>query len=102
VAAVVPAPLNVLAQPNLSACRLAELGVRRISTGSLLFRNALRAAVEAACAVRDGEPVSSEPSYGNLFPLAVAWLAVASGQGHGLAINRLTVRRPRRPAAGIA
>jgi 2-methylisocitrate lyase-like PEP mutase family enzyme len=43
--------------------RLAELGVRRVSTGSLLFRNALRATVEAACAVRDGELVNSEPSY---------------------------------------
>ncbi|HTX82832.1 MAG TPA: isocitrate lyase/phosphoenolpyruvate mutase family protein [Streptosporangiaceae bacterium] len=63
VAAAVPAPLNVLAQPGLSVSRLAELGVRRISTGSLLFRNALRATVEAACAVRDGEPVSGEPSY---------------------------------------
>jgi 2-methylisocitrate lyase-like PEP mutase family enzyme len=66
VAAAVPAPLNVLAQPQLSARRLAELGVRRISTGSLLFRNALRATVEAACAVRDGKPVSSEPSYDNV------------------------------------
>jgi 2-methylisocitrate lyase-like PEP mutase family enzyme len=63
VAAAVPAPLNVLAHPQLSARRLAELGVRRISTGSLLFRNALRATVDAACAVRDGQPVSSEPSY---------------------------------------
>jgi 2-methylisocitrate lyase-like PEP mutase family enzyme len=63
VAAAVPAPLNVLAQPHLSVHRLAELGVRRISTGSLLFRNALRATVQAACAVRDGEPVSNEPSY---------------------------------------
>jgi 2-methylisocitrate lyase-like PEP mutase family enzyme len=66
VAAAVPAPLNVLAHPNLSVRRLAELGVRRISTGSLLFRNALRATVRAACAVRDGEPVSNEPSYGNV------------------------------------
>ena len=66
VAAEVPAPLNVLAQPHLSARRLAELGVRRISTGSLLFRNALRATVEAACAVRDGKPVSCEPSYDNV------------------------------------
>jgi hypothetical protein len=40
--------------------------VRRISTGSLLFRNALRATVQAARAVRDGEPVSNEPSYSNV------------------------------------
>jgi 2-methylisocitrate lyase-like PEP mutase family enzyme len=63
VAAAVPAPLNVLAHPEVSVRRLAELGVRRVSTGSLLFRNALRATVQAARAVRDGEPVSSEPSY---------------------------------------
>lgn len=63
VAAAVAAPLNVLAQPQLGVRRLAELGVRRISTGSLLFRNALRATVQAAGALRDGEPVSFEPSY---------------------------------------
>jgi 2-methylisocitrate lyase-like PEP mutase family enzyme len=63
VAAAVPAPLNVLAHPNLTARGLAELGVRRISTGSLLFRTALRATVQAARAVRDGEPVSNELSY---------------------------------------
>ncbi len=63
VVAAVPAPLNVLAQPHLSAHRLAELGVRRISTGSLLFRNALRATVQAARAVRDGQPVGNELSY---------------------------------------
>lgn len=82
VAAAVPAPLNVLAQPQLSACRLAELGVRRISTGSLLFRNALRATVEAACAVRDGEPVSTEPSYDSVQDMVAralngAWRAPA-------------------------
>jgi hypothetical protein len=48
------------------ATRRETLNLRRISTGSLLFRNALRATVQAACAVRDGEPVSNEPSYSNV------------------------------------
>lgn len=34
-------PLNVLYSPDLSRARLADLGVARISTGSLLYRTAL-------------------------------------------------------------
>ena len=37
-----------------SVPRLAELGVARISTGSLLYRVALGAAIDAATAIRDG------------------------------------------------
>lgn len=48
-------PLNVLYVPGLSLDRLSALGVRRVSTGSLLFRAALTAAVEVAAAVADGE-----------------------------------------------
>ncbi len=44
-------PLNLLAQ--LPVAVLTELGVRRISTGSLLFRASLKAAVDTAIAVRD-------------------------------------------------
>ncbi|GGJ80435.1 hypothetical protein GCM10011583_09910 [Streptomyces camponoticapitis] len=51
-AAAVPVPLNVLAIPGLSPADLAELGVRRVSTGSLPYRAALHAAVRAADAVR--------------------------------------------------
>ncbi|GLY53875.1 hypothetical protein Lesp01_75310 [Lentzea sp. NBRC 102530] len=47
------APLNVLAQKRTPQ-ELGELGVKRISTGSLLFRAALEHTVEAAAAVRDG------------------------------------------------
>jgi 2-methylisocitrate lyase-like PEP mutase family enzyme len=62
VVAKVPVPLNVL--PSLDLERLAELGVRRVSTGSLLFRAALHAAVTTAKAVRDGKPVAEGiPSY---------------------------------------
>ncbi|MFC5060071.1 isocitrate lyase/PEP mutase family protein [Saccharothrix xinjiangensis] len=52
VVAAVPVPVNVLAQGDVG--RLRELGVRRVSTGSLPFRAALGAAVRTALAVRDG------------------------------------------------
>ncbi|GLW53621.1 isocitrate lyase/PEP mutase family protein [Kitasatospora phosalacinea] len=46
-------PLNVLATPDgPSLARLAGLGVRRVSLGSLLFRLALGAAVDAAVGLR--------------------------------------------------
>ncbi|MCP2249895.1 isocitrate lyase/PEP mutase family protein [Lentzea aerocolonigenes] len=47
------APLNVLAQ-NRAPKELGDLGVKRISTGSLLFRAALHHTVATAKAVRDG------------------------------------------------
>jgi 2-methylisocitrate lyase-like PEP mutase family enzyme len=57
-------PLNVLFVPGLSLDRLAALGVRRVSTGSLLFRAALTAAVEAAVAVAaGGAPAKDLVSY---------------------------------------
>ncbi|WP_411140309.1 isocitrate lyase/phosphoenolpyruvate mutase family protein [Streptomyces sp. x-80] len=65
--AAVPAPLNILFAPGRHTVgRLAELGVRRISTGSLLFRTALRATLAAAESVRTGrEPGgAAEAGYG--------------------------------------
>ncbi|MER7490738.1 isocitrate lyase/phosphoenolpyruvate mutase family protein [Streptomyces sp. NPDC126497] len=58
-------PLNVLHSPaGPSVPRLADLGVRRVSLGSLLYRRALGAAVEAAAAVRAGRgPKGTTPSY---------------------------------------
>ncbi len=50
--AAVDAPLNVLACRDPQ--RLGELGVRRISTGSSLYRSALTAARSAAIAARQG------------------------------------------------
>ncbi|WP_229694056.1 isocitrate lyase/PEP mutase family protein [Lentzea pudingi] len=47
------APLNVLAQQRTPR-ELGNLGVKRISTGSLLFRAALHHTVETAKAARDG------------------------------------------------
>ncbi|MGC9665827.1 isocitrate lyase/PEP mutase family protein [Planosporangium sp. 12N6] len=50
------APLNVLYVPGRhTLADLAGVGVARVSTGSLLFRAALGAAVRAAAAIRHGE-----------------------------------------------
>ncbi|MET8634065.1 isocitrate lyase/PEP mutase family protein [Streptomyces sp. NPDC004096] len=58
-------PLNILYSPTgPSLERLAGLGVRRVSLGSLLYRQALGAALAAAEAVRSGHrPGGSAPSY---------------------------------------
>lgn len=68
IASSVDAPLNVLYLPGLhSVEQLGKLGVARISTGSLLFRAALHATVEAARAIRDGGDVTADvPSYGEI------------------------------------
>jgi 2-methylisocitrate lyase-like PEP mutase family enzyme len=59
----VDAPVNVLASATLSARDLADLGVARISTGSLPYRAALRQAVLAATAVRDGDRLPEAMGY---------------------------------------
>ena len=59
--AAVPVPVNLLYLPErftLESVR--ALGVRRVSTGSLLFRAALGAALDVAGAVRDGVPLRRE------------------------------------------
>ncbi|MGB3444743.1 MAG: isocitrate lyase/phosphoenolpyruvate mutase family protein [Actinophytocola sp.] len=57
----VPVPVNLLFQPGrLSVDTVRGLGVRRVSTGSLLFRAALGAALETVEAVRDGVPLPRE------------------------------------------
>lgn len=64
----IPAPLNILFQPGRHTVQeLADLGVRRVSTGSLLFRGALHATVQTALAVRDGNPVPAGiPAYADI------------------------------------
>jgi 2-methylisocitrate lyase-like PEP mutase family enzyme len=57
----VDVPVNILYSPTgPSYERLAELGVGRVSCGSLLFRVALDAAVETARAVASGTPVRAD------------------------------------------
>jgi 2-methylisocitrate lyase-like PEP mutase family enzyme len=61
-AAEITRPVNVLAVPGLSLDELSELGIKRVSTGSLPYRAAIDAAVAVATAVRDGHrPPSATP-----------------------------------------
>ncbi|MFD7661837.1 isocitrate lyase/phosphoenolpyruvate mutase family protein [Streptomyces sp. NPDC059788] len=74
----IPAPLNLLYAPGRHRlARLAELGVRRVSTGSLLFRSALHAAVGLARSLRAdaagggaGPDLAGVPGYGEVQRLA--------------------------------
>lgn len=59
----IDAPLNVLVIPNRTLAELAELGVRRISTGSLPYRAAITTAVEVAGAVRNGREIPAATPY---------------------------------------
>jgi 2-methylisocitrate lyase-like PEP mutase family enzyme len=65
VVAAVDIPVNILFLPGRhTIIALSELGVRRVSTGSLLFRAALAACLDTAVAVRDSLPVRPGlPSY---------------------------------------
>jgi 2-methylisocitrate lyase-like PEP mutase family enzyme len=64
----VTAPLNVLLQSGgLGLAELGDLGVARVSTGSLLYRAALHAAVTTAVAARDGgRAPEGLPSYADV------------------------------------
>jgi 2-methylisocitrate lyase-like PEP mutase family enzyme len=55
-------PVNVLAHPALTVEELGDLGIRRVSTGSLPYRAALDAAVHVATSLRDGRtPPTATP-----------------------------------------
>jgi 2-methylisocitrate lyase-like PEP mutase family enzyme len=62
----IPVPVNVLVSPRLTLARLGELGIRRVSTGSLPYRAAIDAAVHAAETIRDGGIAPAATSYGEL------------------------------------
>lgn len=61
-----PVPVNVLVIPGRSLAELAQLGVRRVSTGSLPYRAAMYAAVEAAEAVSHGRTIPAATPYAEL------------------------------------
>ncbi|MFJ8106311.1 isocitrate lyase/phosphoenolpyruvate mutase family protein [Streptomyces sp. NPDC096132] len=65
-------PLNILYSPaGPTVPHLADLGVRRVSLGSLLYRRALGAALEAVTDIRDGRtPGGRTPTYGDVQALA--------------------------------
>jgi 2-methylisocitrate lyase-like PEP mutase family enzyme len=62
-ASAIPLPVNVLAIPGLSLHQLADIGVRRVSTGSMPYRAAIHAAALAATAVRDGAELPAADPY---------------------------------------
>ncbi|MEV0848678.1 isocitrate lyase/phosphoenolpyruvate mutase family protein [Streptomyces sp. NPDC049954] len=61
-----PVPLNVLPVAGADLRQLAAWGVRRVSTGSLPYRAALRAAVDVAEAVRGGWALPAAEPYAAL------------------------------------
>lgn len=64
-------PLNILYSPTgPTVAQLGDLGVRRVSLGSLLYRRALGAAVEALTDIRAGRvPKGEAPSYDEVVAL---------------------------------
>ena len=56
-------PVNVLAHPSLTAAVLGELGVRRVSSGSLPYRAAIDRAVESVTALRDNRQTPKATPY---------------------------------------
>ena len=57
-------PVNVLAHPTLTVAELGELGIRRVSSGSLPYRAAVDAAVNVATTLRDGGECRRPPPTG--------------------------------------
>jgi 2-methylisocitrate lyase-like PEP mutase family enzyme len=72
-------PVNVLAHPSLTVAELGELGVRRVSSGSLPYRAAVDAAVNVANALRDGRPVPVATPYWEMQSRLVAFSQGAMG-----------------------
>lgn len=61
-----PVPVNVLLVPGLTLAELGELGVRRVSTGSLPYRAALDAAVSVATEARAGRTPPKATPYATM------------------------------------
>ncbi|MCX5312524.1 isocitrate lyase/phosphoenolpyruvate mutase family protein [Streptomyces sp. NBC_00154] len=66
-------PLNILYSPSgPTVAQLGELGVRRVSLGSLLYRAALGEAMVVAANIRSGRPVDGDvPTYAQVQSLSV-------------------------------
>ncbi len=66
-------PVNLLAHPTLSVAELGDLGVRRVSSGSLPYRAAVDAAVNVATALRDGKQAPAATPYWEMQARLVAF-----------------------------
>ena len=73
IAAGIDLPLNVLAQPALSVAELGDLGVHRISSGSMPYRASVDAGVNAVLSLRDGLPLPKATSYWDMQNRLVAF-----------------------------
>ena len=67
----IPRPVNALASARHPVPALADVGVRRVSTGSLLYRAALQTAVDVAANVAGGGLAPSVISYADVDALAI-------------------------------
>ncbi|MFI9804465.1 isocitrate lyase/phosphoenolpyruvate mutase family protein [Streptomyces sp. NPDC052301] len=79
------APLNILYSPAGPTVRhLADLGVRRVSFGSLLYRRALGAALDAVADIAGGRaPAGTTPSYAEVRALERSVSASRSANSTG-------------------
>ncbi|SEE74751.1 2-Methylisocitrate lyase, PEP mutase family [Arthrobacter alpinus] len=73
IAAGIGLPLNVLAHPSLTVAQLGQLGVSRVSSGSLPYRAAIDAAVSAADSLRNGSQTPAATSYWDMQARLVAF-----------------------------
>ena len=77
IAAEIALPLNVLAHPTVTVPELGDLGVKRVSSGSLPYRAAVDAAVNAVNALRDGKRTPTATTYGDMQSRTVAFRGAA-------------------------
>jgi 2-methylisocitrate lyase-like PEP mutase family enzyme len=75
-------PVNLLAHPTLTVPELGELGVRRVSSGSLPYRASVDAAVNVVNALRDGTRVPAATPYWEMQSRLVSF---NQGESSGLA-----------------
>lgn len=66
-------PVNVLAHPSLTVAELGELGVRRVSSGSLPYRAAVDAAVMVVTALRDSRQAPVATPYSEMQSRLIAF-----------------------------
>jgi 2-methylisocitrate lyase-like PEP mutase family enzyme len=66
IVANIPRPVNTLPVPGVSLSELGEIGVARVSTGSVPYSAGLYAAAQAARSVRDGLPLPPSTPYPDL------------------------------------
>jgi 2-methylisocitrate lyase-like PEP mutase family enzyme len=94
----IAAPVNVLVVPTLTLDDLAELGVKRVSTGSLPYRAAIDAAVGVATSVRDGGEVAPATAYAEaqarLERFALGWSRGRAGRATALSSSDDTEEGP--------